>query len=281
MKTLTITITAIVLLLNICMANEKSYKLTISNLNFTSERSLEFDVNMLNTGKSELRYLLGQYFLEFNPGIANGGSLKYSVVSSGLPQEFIPRNPSVSENILRLACNSLNVNKEDLPVISSDINGTLIVRMKLETTADKFSNESVNLKWTDKESKFRSKVFTFFNNENIEITNENFHENDLLLNGNSKVISSSIPETFSMSQNYPNPFNPSTKIKFAIPVSASNVKLTVYDITGREVSVLVNEVLQPGTYEVSFSGSTFSSGVYFYRINAGQYSETMRMLLIK
>lgn len=94
------------------------------------------------------------------------------------------------------------------------------------------------------------------------------------------TISSQVPENFSLSQNYPNPFNPSTKIKFAIP-NSSFVKLAVYDMLGREVSSLVNEQLQPGTYEYEFDASQLNSSVYFYKISAEQFSEVKKMILIK
>lgn len=103
-------------------------------------------------------------------------------------------------------------------------------------------------------------------------------------------ITSQIPSQFSLSQNYPNPFNPATKIKFQIPllrgVDAEGdrgvfVQISVHDILGREVAVLVNEQLVPGTYEVDWDGSAFPSGVYFYTITSGEYSETRKMVLLK
>lgn len=91
-------------------------------------------------------------------------------------------------------------------------------------------------------------------------------------------ISSEIPEEFSLSQNYPNPFNPVTKIRFDV---TSNVKLAVYNSLGKEVATLVNEKLNAGTYEVEFNGSSFTSGIYFYRLDTEKFSETKRMILLK
>ncbi len=94
-----------------------------------------------------------------------------------------------------------------------------------------------------------------------------------------------IPSSYSLSQNYPNPFNPITKIKLEIPQDVkrktSDVKLVVYDILGKEFAKLVNEQLQPGTYEVTFDGSTLYSGVYFYKIVADNFVETRKMILLK
>ena len=81
-------------------------------------------------------------------------------------------------------------------------------------------------------------------------------------------------------QNYPNPFNPTTTIKFELP-KASQVNLTVSDILGREVSVLVNERRDAGVHEARFDGSSLASGVYFYRIQAGSFIETKSLLLLK
>ena len=93
-------------------------------------------------------------------------------------------------------------------------------------------------------------------------------------------ISSEIPASYSLGQNYPNPFNPITNVKFSI-INSEQLKLIVFDIMGREVQTLVNERLQPGTYEVTFDGSMINSGVYFYQMVSGNYKETKRLLLLK
>ena len=92
--------------------------------------------------------------------------------------------------------------------------------------------------------------------------------------------SSNVPERYNLNQNYPNPFNPSTKIGFAIPKNGL-VKISVYDILGREVSKLVNSNLTAGSYVVDFNGAGLNSGIYFYRIEADGFVETKKMLLIK
>ncbi|MGC8654693.1 MAG: T9SS type A sorting domain-containing protein [Candidatus Kryptoniota bacterium] len=89
-----------------------------------------------------------------------------------------------------------------------------------------------------------------------------------------------IPIDYALLQNYPNPFNPSTVIEYAVPVK-SNVTIVVYDILGRVVDRLVDEVKHPGTYKVVFDGSNLPSGVYFYRITAGSFSRVRKMMLIR
>jgi len=95
-----------------------------------------------------------------------------------------------------------------------------------------------------------------------------------------KQIASTIPDRFELYQNYPNPFNPSTTIKYDL-ARKTRVKLVVYDILGREVSTLVDETQKSGSYRVVWNASQFASGVYLYRLQAGNYSTTKKLLLLK
>ena len=99
-------------------------------------------------------------------------------------------------------------------------------------------------------------------------------------NVDSNPLNSNIPSEFSISQNYPNPFNPSTKINFSIPVD-SKVNISVYDITGKKVTEIINKEMNAGYHTVDFSANELSSGVYFYTINAGSFTKTMKMVLAK
>ncbi len=109
--------------------------------------------------------------------------------------------------------------------------------------------------------------------------------NNIAISENGNIIgvinvSTSVPNRYHLYQNYPNPFNPETKIRFNIPVS-SNVKITIYDITGEEIYTVLNQNLNAGKYETQWNGQNFSSGVYFYRIETGNYSKTLKMILVK
>lgn len=96
------------------------------------------------------------------------------------------------------------------------------------------------------------------------------------------TISANVPDNFSLSQNYPNPFNPNTKIRFEISGSSgAQTFLSVFDVTGKEIDILVNEELKPATYEVNWNASSYPSGVYFYKLNAGSFVETKKMVLLK
>ena len=88
------------------------------------------------------------------------------------------------------------------------------------------------------------------------------------------------PDDFVLNQNYPNPFNPSTTISFELP-SESFVSLKVYNVLGKEVATLVSEKLVAGRYDVTFNGSQLTSGVYFYRLQAGKYTKINKAMLLK
>ena len=89
-----------------------------------------------------------------------------------------------------------------------------------------------------------------------------------------------IPDAYRLNQNYPNPFNPSTRITYAIPENA-NVTLKVFNMLGQEVMTLVKENQQRGNHAALFEANTLATGVYFYRLEAGKFVETKKMLLLK
>jgi hypothetical protein len=95
-----------------------------------------------------------------------------------------------------------------------------------------------------------------------------------------EVENSEIPETYALTQNYPNPFNPATQINFSVP-QASMVKITVYDIVGREVEVLVREYLEAGNYKTDWNAASYSSGIYFYRMETNSFAQVKKMILMK
>jgi len=98
-------------------------------------------------------------------------------------------------------------------------------------------------------------------------------------------INSPVPKEFKLYQNYPNPFNPVTNIKYSVKRQKSNVKLTVFDILGKQIAELVNQKQNAGTYQVDFSGNGCASGIYFYKLTVSNrkelFSETKKMILIK
>ena len=95
-----------------------------------------------------------------------------------------------------------------------------------------------------------------------------------------KPVAEQFPDAFKLEQNYPNPFNPVTKITYELPVS-NFVKLVIYDILGREIAVLVNEKQLAGKYSVTWDAANYPSGVYFYKLITGDFTQTKKMMLLK
>lgn len=128
----------------------------------------------------------------------------------------------------------------------------------------------------------------YFLNENIGYIAGNFGTIIKTTNGGLSFIQANngiVPKKFSLHQNFPNPFNPSTKIKFDVPQNVQgiteNIKITVFDIQGSEIAVLIDEELSPGVYEIEFNATDISSGIYFYSIQTKNHSDTKRMVLLK
>ncbi len=119
--------------------------------------------------------------------------------------------------------------------------------------------------------------------QNVTITNSSLSNINVDLGSpliGINTINENIPSNYLLSQNFPNPFNPYTTIKFDVPV-AGLIKLSVYDILGREIEVLANENLTAGSYSVNWNASNYPSGIYFYRMETREFSETKKMILIK
>lgn len=117
--------------------------------------------------------------------------------------------------------------------------------------------------------------FESVNSDTVDILVSAFFKGDTLQDQNTII-----PVTNRLNQNYPNPFNPNTIISYSFK-SDGFVKLTVYDILGKEVALLVNENLSAGEYQVEFNESELESGVYFYEITAGDFRDVKKLVLIK
>jgi hypothetical protein len=100
------------------------------------------------------------------------------------------------------------------------------------------------------------------------------------IGGNNFKYLNNPPKSFMISQNYPNPFNPVTNIRYDLPNDV-RVLIKIYDLLGREIKTLVNEFKKAGSYIISFNGAELASGVYFYRIAAGNFVSVKRMVLLK
>jgi hypothetical protein len=125
----------------------------------------------------------------------------------------------------------------------------------------------------------------FYKNENLSAGKYQYRLKQIDFDGTfeySNIIESEVfpPAKFSLEQNYPNPFNPTTKISWQSPVN-SHQTLKIYDVLGNEVAILVNEYRMAGKYEAEFNASNLSSGIYYYKITAGEFVQTRKMILLK
>jgi len=153
-------------------------------------------------------------------------------------------------------------------------------------TVNDQSVSSVTLEATKTQNPSHSMLFLYHdaNSGGTGIRKEEprFEQVSVALSGG---VNSGLPAEYALEQNYPNPFNPSTKIAFALPM-AGKVEISVYNVLGQEVNTLVNEELTAGNHTIEWdgrnnSGGSVSSGIYFYRIVAGDFSQTKKMLMLK
>ena len=166
------------------------------------------------------------------------------------------------------------------------------------TTATELNNSGFNIERSNVEGQWTvignvagngtvtSPMNYSFTDRGLATGKYNYRLKQLDFNGNFEYfnlnteINIGVPVRFDLSQNYPNPFNPTTSINFDLPVDGK-VSIRLFDMTGREVSTLVNENRTAGYYTINFNASNLSSGTYFYRIEAGNYVSTKKMMLVK
>ncbi len=194
----------------------------------------------------------------------SGNVFSGAAIGMTLPPDNYNFNPQMikgSDNIYRLQAGSLAIDKANVNYnyVATDFDGQ--TRIVNDIGADEFSNDPITIRPVSSKD---------VGPEYLRVTS--------IENGEVKTI----PAEFRLEQNFPNPFNPTTEIQFKIK-NASHVTLKVYDILGREMAYLVDEYRQAGSYKSQFSisNSQISSGVYFYTLKAGDYSETKKMILLK
>jgi hypothetical protein len=162
-------------------------------------------------------------------------------------------------------------------------NGILVTSLKFGGSG-MYKSTNDGIEWTNWKDGLPFLIsidkIVLFSNKILAGTSAGIYQRDISELTGISMISSQIPNSFSLKQNYPNPFNPSTKIRFDLPAQ-SNVVMNIYDITGREAAAVVNSDLSAGSYEVTFDASQLAAGVYFYRIQAGEYSDTKKMIIVK
>jgi hypothetical protein len=215
----------------------------------------------------------GIYAQDINPDGQLGNSI--------IPVELVSFSAIVSNNSVEL----------------NWITATELNNSGFEIECSVISNEERNLNWQSigfvngNGTTSQSHSYTFIDN-NISAVKYSYRLKQIDFDGtfsysNEIEVDLSLPQTFSLEQNYPNPFNPSTTIKYTIPnvtlsgVEGSRVTLKVYDAIGNEIATLVNESKTAGNYEIVFNAKNLSSGTYFYKLQAGSFIETKKMILIQ
>ncbi len=235
----------------------------------------------------------GQDWIDLGTNIAGGGGSMWPslAVKDALP--YVAFNYAGYVSVMKFRDHALPV---ELSSFVSAVNFRT-VELKWTTTSETnnsgfyIERKSENNDWTN--AGFVAGHGTVTVPENYSYTDRdlnagvyNYRLKQIDINGNfqyfnlNNEVSIGIPSRFEVYQNYPNPFNPSTKISFDLPAD-SKVNVTVFDLSGKEIFTLVDEVKTAGFYTVEFNASNLSSGIYFYRISAGNFTATKKMMLIR
>ena len=217
------------------------------------------------------------------------GDPKFRLIASRLPSDFVAEVSGTESNPLPVELVSFN---------STVKNNTVMLQWKTATELNNAGfnierrqvNDSKNSEWNTigfiegngtsnapKEYLYNDKLSS---TGNYEYRLKQIDQNGKSEYSNSITVHISMPVRAALDQNYPNPFNPSTSISFTLP-SSGMTRMSVYDITGKEVAVLVNGELASGKHSVQFNAGQLSSGLYFYTLTANNYTETKKMMLVK
>jgi flagellar hook assembly protein FlgD len=170
-------------------------------------------------------------------------------------------------------------------LLIGDINGYLITSL----TSEQFPIGEHQIYWNAKgqdstyiiPGTYTCKMSAIKQNQLAVSFRDSIHMHFQMITGVRENTSGAYPLKFRLNQNYPNPFNPSTKIEYQIPLREGFVSLKVYDLLGREVATLVNEQKPAGTYTQQWNATSLPSGVYFYRLQAGAFTETKKLILLR
>ena len=203
-----------------------------------------------------------------------GRGLWERTLESALPVELASFNSSLRGNDVILNWSTASeTNNSGFDILRSTVNGQL-------------SNDWIKIGNVTGNGTTNSQINYSFTDRNLTTGNYNYRLKQIDFNGNfeyfnlSNEVNVGIPVKFELSQNYPNPFNPSTTINYDIPKDGK-VSLRLFDMSGKEVATLVNEVKTAGYYSVTFNAANLSSGVYFYSITANNFTAIKKMMLIK
>ena len=254
--------------------SQPDYNMNLTHPVMINENVIEFDIFI--RGINNYFYLTSyQCSFLFNSEIANGGELTFTYVE-GTSQLINLPSFGIGINTLDGLPKLTLASMADLDTITET--QKLVGKFRLQNTAP-FSSSNPSITWN-----FDGIVSTILTGELFQnITIPANHTYNLMLGINSQ--NSILLDEYKLFQNYPNPFNPTTKIKYAIPTLGTSlmkfIQLKVYDVLGNEVATLVDEYQEAGNYEVTFDASQLTSGIYLYRLSAGNFISTKKLILIK
>ena len=234
-------------------------------------RTTDAGTNWVNQSIPSIDALFKIIFINSNTGWATGGNGNIITTEGSTPVELSSFTAEVNGNNVglnwRTATEKNNSGFEIFRSIKYDNNWNQIGFVEGHGT----TTDENNYSFTDKNLKAGSYSYKL-----VQVDFDGTQNESKIIN----VEVSSQPKEYSLSQNYPNPFNPSTTIEYSIP-EGGNVKLVVYNSLGEEVAVLENNFEEAGSYKINFDASKLSSGIYYYRLNSGEFSSIKKMIILK
>lgn len=239
------------------------------NLNFSSRfykltGGLYNQWQMLNTGIGAAR---GTIFKDAQNGLMNSGRKVYKTSNGGVNWTFL-KDSLTNGNVIT---DFINVSGTNWVILNTT--GSIIISYDFGNIWQPLISYPAGSFWLhNSDSKDTNSIWIAADNGRLLKYNSHYI-------GINTIGIENIPSDFSLSQNYPNPFNPETKIRFTLPVH-SDFSITVYDIAGREV-FSVKDSKPAGIYEMSFDGTDFASGIYYYKLRAGDFIKSRTMVLLK
>ena len=231
--------------------------------------------------KNDVINLYSIYFINHNKGWAVGeqGNILHTTNGGNL-QLIDLLLPNGGENIMGNSEYEIRWTSQDIDSVNIYLsldNGTNWKEIELQYPSYNTTNNGYLWKVPDTTSNLcLIKIENFLNDSIFDISDHSFS----IIDSVTSVYLNYNQFNFFLTQNYPNPFNPTTKIKYQIPKKGF-ISLKVFDLLGREAATLVNAEKPAGSYEVEFDGSNLSSGIYFYKLQAGDYNEIKKMILLK
>jgi hypothetical protein len=222
---------------------------------------------LLRTGNEEFNFKAGQFILDIDSSI---NILSVQLLETMIPEDIIY---AVAGNQIRLI---LKVREGGNFVISNQYPGVRVAKFLMIHNSE--YQHIPPVAWVNHPRSPATILGALVNNVIEVITTPETHFIDF--GTNVGPINSTLLEDYKLSQNYPNPFNPLTVITYYIP-KQNFVKVNVSDELGREVKLLVSEVKNKGSYSAEFNGDGLASGIYYYSIEAGDFKQTKKMILVK